>query len=213
MAAIAGYGGSVLITGTSTALSLEPLTDQGDHKTFNESNTARRYWDPSATFFIQTSPDGSTWSSATVGTYTIRYVSGQVVLNAALSGTLPSVRVFSGAYLPTSTLGNVTSWEAVTTGAMLDNTVMGAGRWMTFQPGISGGNVKIAQFFLDATFFNLLATQSNNLFVTSLLTGRTTTERFEGFSRQTQDDVKLDVKQLITENLSMTFTGQLYYFP
>lgn len=212
--AIAGYGGSVLVSSTpNVALTDEILTDSGDHKTFNISSSSfatKRYWDDTATFVVETSTDGgSTWSTAAVGTYSIRYVTGQVVLNSALTGT-PACRIHSGAYLPFSTFSSMKEWEATPTGDMLDATSFSDGGWKAYVPGLLGSEIKLTQFYTDLTFTNLITNRTK--FIVSCLTGRNSTERFEAFGYLKGDDIKVAVNALEEESLTYSVTGQLYYF-
>lgn len=213
MGAIAGFGGSVVISSTpNVALTDEVLTDSGDHKTFNIASgsfATKRYWDRTATFVVQTSTNGgSTWSTASVGTYTIRYVTGQVVLNSALTGT-PACRIHSGAYLPFSTFSNMKEWEATPATDLLDATTFG-NQWKVYVPGMQGGDVKLTQFYTDLTFANQIT--SNTAFVVSCMTGRNSTERYEGFAYLKGDDIKVAVNALEEEALTYTIDGQFYYF-
>lgn len=214
MAALAGYGGSVLITSSpNVALTNENLTDAGDHKTFNEPTASKRYWDRTATFTVQTAPDGSTWTTANPSTYTIRYLTGQVVFASAITGTTPSCRISSGAYLAYSTFGNMKSWEATPMIDLLDSSVFGS-KWKQYLPSLQGADVKLDQFWADGTFLTIINNSTTpNLFVISMLTGRNAGERFEGFAHLKQTDIKLSVSALIEEGLDIQIDGQLYFFP
>jgi hypothetical protein len=212
MTALAGYNGSVLITSSpNVALTDEVLADEGDHKTFDEPTASKRYWDRTAAFTVQTSIDGgTTWSTAAAGTYTIRYVTGQVVLNSALTGT-PACRIHAGAYLPFSTFGEMKNWEATPAVDMLDASVFGS-RWKQYLPSLQGAALKLAQFYVDNTFLAVVNNSSTNLFVVSCLTGRNSTERYEGYAHLKQDDIKLAVNALVEEGLDLQIDGQFYYF-
>lgn len=212
MAAIAGYGGSVLVSSLpNVALTNEALTDAGDHKTFSEPSAIKQYWDRSATFVVQTAPDGTTWTTADPSTYSIRYVSGQVVFNTAISGATPACRISSGAYLPYSTFGNMKSWEVVPAVDMLDSSVFGS-NWKQYLPALLGATAKLSQFYADNTLSSVVSNPANNVFVLSMKTGRTATERWEGFARFKQDDIKNAVNALVTEDLDVQIDGQLYFF-
>ncbi len=217
MTALAGYVGSVLITSTpNVALTNEVLTDAGDHQTFNEPTASKRYWDRTASFTVQTAPDGVTWTTATPGTYTIRYVTGQVVFNTPVSGATPSCRISSGAYLPYSTLGQGKDWECIPAMDMLDSTTLqgyGGSHWKTYVPSLQGASIKLTRFWADSTFWTILQNTPTNLLIVSLVTGRTSTgDRYEGYARVKQDDIKLSVSALVEEGLDMDIDGQLYYF-
>lgn len=208
---IAGWGGSVIISSTpNVALTNYVLTDAGDHKTFNVPSAdfaTKRYWDNTVTFTVQTSTDGgTTWGAA--GAYTIRYVTGQIVLGVALTGT-PACRIQSGAYLPFSTFSNMKEWEITPQVDLLDSSTFGS-QWKQYTPGLLGADIKLTQFYTDLTFANQIT--SNTAFVVSCLTGRNSTERFEAYARLKSDDIKVAVNALEEESLTYSATGQVYYF-
>ena len=209
---IAGWQGSVIITSTpAVTLTDYMLTDSGDHKTFNVPSAdfgTKRYWDNTTTFTIQTTTDGVTWNTVAVNTYTIRYVTGQVVLNSALTGT-PGCRIHAGAYLPFSTFSNMKEWEATPSADLYDASTLGS-QWKVYVPGLLGAEVKLTQFYTDLTFANQIT--SNTAFIVSFLTGRNSTERYEGFAYLKGDDIKVAVNALEEESLTYSVTGQLYYF-
>lgn len=214
---LAGYSGTVYITSTpNVALTNEALTDAGDHKTFSEPTASKRYWDQSAAFVVQTTTDGVTWTTASPGTYTIRFVSGQVVLQTALTGSAPGCRISSGAYLPVSVLGNCTDWEATPATDLLDSSSLagyGGSRFKTYLPALQGATVKINKFWVDSTFWALIQSGAANLLVASMWTGANSTgNRWEGYASVKGDDIKTDIKALITEGLDLQVTGQFYYF-
>ena len=159
---------------------------------------------------------GAGWTTQAATTYTIRYITGQVLFNAPFLGTSAGCRISSGAYLPVSVLGNCTDWEVVPAVDMLDNTSLagfGGSRFKTFQPTLLGATAKVQKFWADSTFWNWIQTSSTNLLVVSLQTGRNATgDRWEGYARVKQSDIKLSVAQLITEGLDFQVDGQLYYF-
>lgn len=317
---LAGFSGNVYITSTpNVALTNEVLTDAGDHKTFNEPTSTKRYWDKSAAFVVQaeldevqtvtitgsptggtftltfggqttsalnwnataaqvqsalqalssigtnnalvtggpgpgtaftveftgtlgfasqalidlqtnsltggTSPSvnitraqgGSTWTTQAASTYTIRYVTGQVLFNTAFLGSSAGCRISSGAYLPYSVLGNCTTWEATPATDMLDSTAFtgfGGSRFKTYIPALQGAMVKLQRFWVDNTFWALIQSGATNTLVVSLWTGANNTgNRWEGYANVKQDDIKNNVKQLVTEGLDLQVTGQFYYFP
>jgi len=209
---IAGFGGSVIITSTpNVALSNYNLTDAGDHKTFNVPSAdfgTKRYWDRTATFVVQTAPDGVTWTTVTSG-FTIRYVTGQVLFTNPVAGATPSCRIQTGAYLPFSTFANMKQWEAAPALDLYDSSTFGS-VWKTYVPGMLGADIKLTQFYSDLTFSNQIT--ANTAFIVSCLTGRNATERFEGFARLKSDDIKVPVSGLEEENLNYTVDGQWYYF-
>lgn len=214
MSALAGYGGSVVITSTpNVTLTDYVLTDAGDHKTFNVPSAdfaTKRYWDRTVSFVIQTSPDGATWSTVTSG-FTIRYVTGQVLFASAVTGATPGCRVHSGAYLPFSTFGMMKEWEVTPQMDLLDVSVFGT-QWKQYQPSLAGATIKLSQFFVDGTLFTLAVSSSSNLCIASLKSGYNTTERWEGYVRLKGDDIKTAVNAAIEESIDAEIDGPLYHF-
>jgi hypothetical protein len=152
---------------------------------------------------------GITWTTQAASTYTIRYVTGQVLFTNAFLGSSVGCRVSSGAYLPFSTFANMKQWEATPALDLYDSTTFGS-PWKTYTPGLLGADVKLTQFYSDLTFVNQIT--ANTAFIVSCLTGRNATERFEGFGRLKSDDIKVMVNGLEEENLNYTIDGQWYYF-
>lgn len=75
---LVGFSGNVYITSTpNVALTNEALTDVGDHKTFNEPTSSKRYWDKSAAFVVQAELDEvqtvQITGSPTAGTFTLTF--------------------------------------------------------------------------------------------------------------------------------------------
>ena len=199
----------------SVTLTDEVLTDSGDHTTFNISSASyatKRYWDKLTAFVVQTSTDGgSTWSAAGAG-YTIRYLTGQVTLASALTGT-PGCRIHAGAYLPINTASNANMWEIAGTAGKLESTVFGGTTpvWKTYLPGLLEATIKIGQFWADGTWITILTQAGGSLVVLALYTGRSTYERYEVFARVAQDDIKTPVSALITEPVDFISDGHFYY--
>ena len=221
MAAIQGFNASISWAGyANAALSSEVLTDSGDHQTFNISSgsfATKRIWDRNAAFVVQTSTNGGgTWTTAGAGTYTIRYVTGQVFLSSALTGT-PACQILSGAYLPINSAANAKLWEVVPTVNKLESTVFNGTPntvvWKTYVPGIIDAAIKITQWWADSTWITVMnQTNGANLLVVELYTGRNTYERYSGFAHIVQDDVKVAVNALIEEPLDFISDGKLYAF-
>lgn len=152
---------------------------------------------------------GSGYTTRAASLYTIRYVTGQVLFNSAYLGTTVNTRIHSGAYLPFSTFSNMKEWEVTPTADLYDASTLG-NQWKVYVPGLLGAEVKLTQFYTDLTFATQIT--SNTAFIVSLLTGRNSTERYEGYAYLKGDDVKVAVNALEEESLTYSVTGQLYYF-
>lgn len=152
---------------------------------------------------------GFTWTTQAATTYTIRYVTGQVLFNSAFLGTSAGCRISAGAYLPFSTFANMKQWEATPAADMYDTSTFGS-QWKVYTPGLLGADLKLTQFYSDGTFYNQI--NGGTAFVVSCLTGRNNTERYEGFAFLKSDDIKVMVNAPEEESLNYVVTGQLYYF-
>ncbi|MBX6361319.1 MAG: hypothetical protein IRZ03_14710 [Acidobacterium ailaaui] len=220
MPALSGAYGSVLLASPpAVALSSEVLMDSGDHQTFRISTASyglKRYWNPQASWTVQTTTDGSTWTTVPASGYSIRYLTGQVTLTSALSGSAPGCRV-TGAYLPTATLGQVKDWTLTLSSDLADVTTMqGPSASVVFKqyvPLLLGAEVKLSLYYADATFWTLVQSGTvPNQLILVLYTGRTSTERYEAFARVKQDEIKLAVDAIVEEGLDCTLDGLCCYF-
>lgn len=152
---------------------------------------------------------GAGYTTQSASTYTVRYVTGQVLFNAAFVGTTVNTRIHSGKYLPFSTFSNMKEWEATPAVDLLDATTFGNG-WKVYVPGQAGGDVKLTQFYTDLTFSTLITNRT--AFIVSCLTGRNSTERYEAFGYLKGDDIKVAVNALEEEALTYTIDGPFYPF-
>lgn len=211
--AIAGYkAGLFLAAPASVSMTDEAMTDSGDHTTFNVTNEAHGCWDSSASFSVQTAPDGSTWTTASASTYKINYAIGQVVFASAVSGATPSCRIASGKYLPIAFLAGVTSIDGTVTGTALDTTSFQnpPDPWKTFIPGINGGTVKLACLWVNGGTF-LAHMTAADLLVLKIYPDSTGTARYQGYGVLTTDAIKSAVSAVNTEELDFNINGKLYY--
>jgi hypothetical protein len=213
MTAIAGYRGAVYVTSSpSVVLTQFVLTDSGDHKTFTTpgAQQAKRYWDKTVVWLVETTINGGTsWSTATVGTYTIQYVGGIVTLVTPLTGT-PGCRV-TGAYFAYSQLGDGKSWDVSIDSAVLDVSVF-TSQWHTLIDGMNTATGTIAKFYNDGTFLSMLGALMIIVLFTDALVGPAPAgPRYEGYGYIKQDQLKVDVKAAVEESLPFEIDGQLYY--
>lgn len=205
MAAIAGYQADLyMASGASVTFTQEVMADFGDHKTYNVAtgNTAHRYWDDQSALTIQTSPDGTTWTTVTTG-FTVRYVGGQVTFTTA--DATRQVRA-SGKYLAISQVGSAYDWELSPTANILDITTFGNG-WKQKISGMKDATAKASKYFIDGTFFNLLGSRFVIIFYVAFSAGT----RFEAFAWLKTDPTKVGVDAVIDEELDLEIDGQLFY--
>ncbi len=213
MAAAAGFLGDILIISTPSVNLPNPtvLTNSGDNKTFNNPTASQRYWDDSSTFTVQTSINGgSTWSTAAAGTYTIRYVTGQVILNTALTGT-PACQLIAGKYFPYASIGNTTSWEAQPAMKAVDATThkgVGGSPWQDWALTTAGGKFTYKKWWIDHTFINFLIARQR--LISSCLDPQG--GRYESYGYLTDDSINSVKDGLVDEAITFQCSGQMYTF-
>lgn len=216
MAELAGFQGQVLITQTpNVAISNQGLLDSGDHTTFSVTvgNAAKRYWDDTAAFVFQTSPDNATWT--TVAPASVQYVGGKVTFPAAVTGATPSARISSGAYWPFSTMLEVTDWKFQGQRLMKDVTSMkGPGstdRSKTFIPLQLTGMLNLNKWWqteiAEVTGFLTLITTGARV-VLSLVTPASS--RYEGYVFMKTGSIHDPVADVVDRALQFQITGNFY---
>ena len=211
MTALSGDRVQILITGAAVSITDEALLDSGDHTTFTvtSGNTAHRYWDDTAVFVFQTSPDGATWT--TVAPSSVQYVGGKVTFPGAVGGT-HQARVHAGYYLPFSAMADAMKADASASTSFGDSTsfttTSSPTAWRTFKPLLSQAVLHVTKWHVDNTF--LLAITNKTKYVVSFLPDVTGSNRIEGFARVRTDAISAAVNALTSEPLEFTVTGNLY---
>jgi hypothetical protein len=214
MTATHGKKSQIILT-SSPSLSFTNLVllDSGDHKTFTvpPASSAKRYWDSTATFTYQTSPDGTTWSTATPAN--VRYLSGQIVFASAVTGATPSARVSAGYYFPWAALAWADSWAPDVSRDVKDDTrqttTSSPAQWRTVTAGLLTGTIKISGYIVDATVSNLSLLNNSSPLIASMVFDVTTGARIECSVLPTKDSVKSVVGDLETEELDFQITGSV----
>lgn len=202
MAVLAGKDASIAIAaGSSTAFTNEATTGNAARTIYTITNTAKRYWDPAAAITVQTSPNGSTWTTAAASTYTVGYAGGTITFATALAAG-SSVRV-SGSYFTSTTIGQAYEWSL---DLSLDTVEVStfASSFKQFIPALRGATASVSDYYLDSTLSDLIGTR----FIISLSTGA---GRYEGFAWITQDSLSAATGDAVGESLSFTFDSTLTY--
>lgn len=208
---ITGANADVYITGSSVAFTNEAMTDKGDHTTYSITNTAKRFWDDSAAFTVQTSPDGVTWTTQAASTYTLQYVGGAVIFNSAqASGTQCRV---TGNYLTFAEAALCYDWE-LSPARKMNNYVIFGSDWEGNVPSTGNLSVKVARYYVDNVFISAFTGKTKLvllLFIDS--TVGTLGARWECFAYLKTTPGKVTVDTLITEDGEFAVTGTPYYYP
>ncbi|SRR5579884_1491037 len=208
MSAMAGVQGDVLIVSLpSVTMTDEAFTDSGDHKTYNITNQAHRYLDRSAVFVVQTSPDGTTWSTVSSSTYTLRALTAQIVFGSAnASGT--QVRIHSGKYYVYASVGGTSDWDAQMTRNMADVTTHkgpGGSMWADYLPVLGGGVFTLKRWWIDETLVGHLS--AGDLLILSCVAPDNT--RAEGYCYVKDSDIHSPVAAINENNSSFQVDGQI----
>lgn len=210
MSAVAGVFGDILIT-SPPSVSLPAnyvLTDAGDHKTFNNPTGSQRYWDDTAVPTVQTSPDGTTWTTVTSG-FTIRYVNGQILFTNAITGATPSVRISTGGkYFPYASIGNTTDWTANPAVKAVDATThkgVGGSPFEDYQLTTMGATFTFNKWWIGLTFINALLARTRLIVSCVDPQGG----RYEAYGYVMDDAVKLATGELVSQPITFQCVGQI----
>lgn len=203
--ATAGYSSSVLLTAQpSISFTNEATTDAGDHMTYTITNQAHRYLDKGTTPIIQTSPDGTTWTTVTSG-LVLKYVGAIVVFTVANpAGT--QVRISNGKYFAYSTLVEAASAEFAPKVDMEDVTCFNTSGTKTFLPTLMEGTLKVKTWWTGVNRANNLT--NRDLLVVAYVTPAN--NRYEGYCYVSDTSLKAEVKGAIPEDVTFQLTDQFF---
>jgi len=182
----------------------------GDLTTYTISNSAKRYWDSKASFTVQTSPDGTTWTTVTIG-FSLQFVGGKVIFGSAQpSGT--QVRV-SGKYRVYAAFVDATAWGCDVERDEKENTTMTTTStptiWRTWQMGLLSGSFKLSNWLADSTYLDLLS-QDISLIAALVFDASTTLPRLEAEVLLKKDSMNAALNNLLTEDLEARINGPVY---
>ncbi len=207
MAPRPGFKATVYVSasGPTTPLTNEAMTDVGGlHTTYAITNIAHSYLDPATPVVVQTSPDGTTWTTQTSG-FTLNYCGGVVVFNVAVTGATPSCRISSANYITVSQALWATSVDMQTQIDIADISTLGGGAWKQKLAIIGDATIKLTQWWVDTFYISSLG----SLLVVVIYTGSTTSpnQRFQCYALIKQDNLKFDVKAVEEEAIDLESSG------
>lgn len=207
MAVVAGFQSSFLVTSQPGVAFTNEATTTSDRITYTLSNAAKRYLDKSVAPVIQTSPDGTTWTTVTTGFTLFRCNARVVFVVAQPVGT--QVRFVSGNYLPYTTLGEAATCEFVGKMEMLPADVFqgasGTGS-KVFVPGTLTGTMKTNTWWLNQTRVNSVF--ARDLLVVSFVTA--SLNRYEGYCYAQDCNIKANSKSLVGQDLTFQLTDEFF---
>lgn len=203
--AIAGFNSQVLVTSQpAIALSNEPTTDAGDHKTYTITNQSKRYLDKSTAVVVQTSPDGTTWTTVTTG-FVLYTVNARVVFTVAQSGTT-QVRLASGKYFAVAQIGEAASADFNAKMDTAETTVFNTTGTKSFIPTLLNGTLKCNTFWANPARVNNLIARDTLVVSFQTPTGN----RYEGYCFVSDSNLKTDPKSAVTDDVSFMLTDQFF---
>lgn len=149
---------------------------------------------------------GQASGTVTTGNFTIQYCGGKILF----PGTCTSCTITAGNYLVFSQAVQAFGVDIQTTLNKLDNTTFASAQasngFITQQAGLGSHTWKLSQWHIDNFFFS----QMGNLLMVSAYTGANPNQRLEGYGLLTGDDIKIDVKALNQEDLTVDGNGPIY---
>ena len=210
MGVLAGVGADIYLSATpSIALGGAEVVDNVDSGVWIRYRAhTHHYWDKTATFTVQCSPNGATgW--ATVTDYTVEWPGGYIVFNTARTGGVNNfVQILAGSYFNVTQVAYANKWELSQKAEQTDTTVFGSTQaFHTRTPTLKSGTVKFSTFDAEATYQTLL----NNLAVVVCYTSVATNLRWESYAYMTQDSFNAVVTSVGTHDVSFDVEGNIYY--
>jgi hypothetical protein len=205
--AVAAYSSKIYVTSKpSISFTNEACTDAGDHKTYGITNQVKRILDKGTPVVVQSSPDGTTWTTITTG-FTLRYVGAKVIFASAQSPTL-HIQLLSGKYFPYATVGQANTAEFTSKVNLEDSSNFddSANGSKTYVPTLMEAELKCGTFWLNHTRVQNL--QDRDLLIGSFVlpTGR----RLEGYMWTAECGIKADVGSLVTQDLTFQLTDEFF---
>lgn len=206
--AIAGYNSSVLVASLPSVAFTDEATTTSDLTTYTISNAAKRYFDKSVATVVQTSPDGTTWTTVTTG-FTLYRANARVVFAVAkASGT--QVRFHSGNYFPYATVAEAANCDFQSTMQMEDTTTFASATassgGFSFTPTIIKGVLKYNSFWINNTRAASLVARDFLIVSFQLPSGN----RYEGFCYASDCNIKDDVGKVVTQDLTFQLTDEFF---
>jgi hypothetical protein len=204
--AVAAYSSKILVTSPpSIALSNEATSASTDRKTYTIVDQTKRMLDDTTPAAVQSSSDGLTWTTITTG-FTLRYIGAQVLFASAQPvGT--QIRLSSGKYFPTATVGaGANTAEFAGERQLEDVTVFNDNGVKSVLPTLLSGEITTSGFWLDHARVKALADGDRIIGSFVLPTGR----RIEGYMYTGKCGIKGEIDKSVTEDLTLQLTDEFF---
>ncbi|GAB7388997.1 hypothetical protein BSNK01_28350 [Bacillaceae bacterium] len=206
--AISGVLGGVFAQqGAAQPFTQETMTDvDGNGVRFRIDDVTKRYWDKKMPVIVETSPDGTNWTTVPASEYRVEYVGGHVVFKTARPGET-QVRV-SGACFNVMQIGGFFEWSLDFERETEDVTTFDFDGWAESVPtSISASGSASRYWAVSNEFFELLGKEV----ILVLYVDRSTNRRYEGYFILTGHSVETPSDSFIEEQLDFESAGEVYY--
>ncbi len=206
--AVAGYSSQVLIASLPSVAFTNEATTTADRTTYTISNAAHRYFDPKVAVVVQTSPDGSIWTTVTTGFQLFRANARVVFTVQQPIGT--QVRFASGNYFPYAQIAEAASCEFSGKMETEDTTTFASATASngakSFTPTLLTGTLKYESFWINIARAQSLV--ARDFLIVSFQTPPG--NRYEGFCYASDCNIKDDVGKVVTQDLVFQLTDEFF---
>jgi|SRR6266567_1092151 len=206
--AVAGYNSQVLVASLPSVAFTNEATTSPDRTTYTISNAAHRYFDKSVPVVTQTSPDGTTWTTVTVG-FTLFRANARVVF-ASQQAVGTQVRFQSGNYFPYSQIAEAASCEFSGKMGTEDTTTFQSAAASngahSFTPTLLTGTLKYGSFWINIARAQSLVARDYLIVSFQTPPGN----RYEGFCYAGDCNIKDDVNKVVTQDLQFQLTDEFF---
>lgn len=201
--AIAGKIGGVYVSDVDTApvsFTDQATTDSGDHKRYQITNAAYRYWPLDADITVEVNG-----SPVTTG-FTLERAGGYVVFDAALGAE--DVVTVSGEALTLVQCGGFFNWSIDTDAEDADATTYASDGWKEFQRVLKGWSGSAEAYWGDDRLFKSLG----EIIVVKLFVDSGASQKcLEGFALINSEGIETAVDSLVQETIDFQGVGPLYF--
>ncbi len=206
--ATAGYNSQVLIASLPSVAFTNEATTTSDRITYTITSAVHRYFDKSVPVVTQTSPDGTSWTTVTVGFQLFRANARVVFASQQPVGT--QVRFQSGNYFPYAQLAEAATCDVAFKLNTEDTTTFQSAAASNgahaFTPTTFEGTLKYGSFWLNIARAQSLVARDYLIVSFQLPTGN----RYEGFCYAMDCDIKDDVNKVVTQDVTFQLTDEFF---
>lgn len=218
----------MVISGTKAALyratypataTVAPLAaaPNSDRTVYTVTDKAKRFLDPTSPVVVQTSPDGTNWTTATG--YKLNHCGGIITFKDP-QPLDTQVRIDTGAkYLNIAQVGECRNWSLEPSVDYVETTTMGDNGWKTYVQVLKSATVTVDAIYVDEFYFEYLTdpTVPNGILALILEVDKTgidangagTAQRYECYAAQSSLSLKNAVDGIVERTQTLQVIGQV----